>query len=310
MNEIEFLSSAYGRHFARGQKNVTFAGSPQRCLHRFLIQEGTELFVAEQIRPSQAVRRQEIGHILNGLRQSGLAVTGYLETQEGGYVACTGPDFWQVAPFVKSKPLVRPDYVFDAWRGEALADFLLQLAAVRVDSLQEPRFSLRVYIVSLLEKMARNEPDLWQRVQPFFSFIDELLQISEQTTSVFSHGDFHPLNILWGQSELAGVIDWEFCGYKCQLYDVANLVGCIGIEHPDFLEEQLVQSFLDRLGQSGYVHADLVRKLPLLMLSLRFAWLSEWLRARDKDMIELELAYMDFLCQNSSRLGEKWGLWG
>lgn len=24
----------------------------------------------------------------------------------------------------------------------------------------------------------------------------------------------------------------EFCGCKCQLYDAANLVGCIGIELP------------------------------------------------------------------------------
>jgi len=37
---------------------------------------------------------------------------------------------------------------------------------------------------------------------------------------------------------------------------------------------------------------------PEYLLALRFAWLSEWLRQKDKEMIEMEEAYMKLLVGN------------
>jgi homoserine kinase type II len=44
------------------------------------------------------------------------------------------------------------------------------------------------------------------------------------------------------------------------------------------------------------------------IVALRFAWLSEWLRKSDKEMIELEQVYMRLLIENKEQLVHSWGL--
>ena len=43
-----------------------------------------------------------------------------------------------------------------------------------------------------------------------------------------------------------------------------------------------------------------------LVLALRFAWLSDWLRRSDGDMIELETVYIDLLLRNRVTLIHCW----
>ncbi|MGD0170381.1 MAG: hypothetical protein ABSE54_11730, partial [Smithella sp.] len=42
------------------------------------------------------------------------------------------------------------------------------------------------------------------------------------------------------------------------------------------------------------------------IVALRFAWLSEWLRRKDTEMIGLELDYMRLLIDNKNRLQKAW----
>ena len=42
------------------------------------------------------------------------------------------------------------------------------------------------------------------------------------------------------------------------------------------------------------------------VVAMRFAWLSEWLRKDDKEMIGLELDYMALLIQNRDVLAREW----
>jgi homoserine kinase type II len=42
------------------------------------------------------------------------------------------------------------------------------------------------------------------------------------------------------------------------------------------------------------------------IIALRFAWLSEWLRRKDKEMISLELDYMSLLIENKRSLQKVW----
>ena len=48
--------------------------------------------------------------------------------------------------------------------------------------------------------------------------------------------------------------------------------------------------------------------LPEFIIAIRFAWLSEWLRKKDNDMISLECDYMDLLTDNTKTLKQAWGL--
>jgi homoserine kinase type II len=42
------------------------------------------------------------------------------------------------------------------------------------------------------------------------------------------------------------------------------------------------------------------------IVALRFAWLSEWLRRKDSEMIGLELDYMRLLIDNKNSLQKAW----
>ncbi len=102
------------------------------------------------------------------------------------------------------------------------------------------------------------------------------------------------------------VIDWEFTGYKPEIYDAANLVGCIGVENPDALSGDLVKDFIKSLRKEN-IFADISWNFFIeFIVSLRFAWLSEWLRHDDKDMIKLETDYMNLLVDNAIELKKIW----
>jgi len=46
----------------------------------------------------------------------------------------------------------------------------------------------------------------------------------------------------------------------------------------------------------------------VFILAQRFPWLAEWLRKRDTEMVELEIAYLRLLKDNLPVLKESWGL--
>lgn len=48
--------------------------------------------------------------------------------------------------------------------------------------------------------------------------------------------------------------------------------------------------------------------LPDLTLAIRFAWLSEWLRKSDTEMVSLELTYIYLLMDNHKKLKTLWGI--
>ena len=63
-----------------------------------------------------------------------------------------------------------------------------------------------------------------------------------------------------------------------------------------------------KLKASGIYSALSWEHFQGLVLALRFAWLSEWLRKNDEEMIALELDYMELLIENETFLREKWML--
>jgi len=95
-------------------------------------------------------------------------------------------------------------------------------------------------------------------------------------------------------------------GIKPEIYDAANLVGCIGIENPEGLTGELACDFIAALKDAGLI-SDINREVfTEFVIAVRFAWLSEWLRHKDREMIELETVYMNLLTDNSGMLKNTW----
>ena len=73
----------------------------------------------------------------------------------------------------------------------------------------------------------------------------------------------------------------------------------------------LVDALLDRVRAAGLYQRLSWAGLPELVLAVRYAWLSEWLRRDDADMVSLELDYMRLLRDRRAELQSAWNVpWG
>lgn len=133
-------------------------------------------------------------------------------------------------------------------------------------------------------------------------------QIYEDIPTSLCHGDFHILNIIWGENKINAVIDWEFCSQTVELYDAALMVGCLGMENPEALERGIVKGFIAYLLDTG-IYANISwQNFFELIVGIRLLWLSQWLKYGDKDMIDLEIIYLKLLLDNENYFKELWGI--
>lgn len=296
------------------RRDLDLHGSSERSLFRTAIEDmAGDVFVLECIDPMQRPHKQLISEVLKALHGNGLGkVFPCLETTAGDVLVYEAGSWWQAAPYITGTPLNRPDYIQDSKKGAALAGFLNDLAghARRVPhTCKMPLFSLQRYILKLEKDMIRHDPPVADQFAGMFSFLRQaFLDIYDTLPMRFCHGDYHPLNIVWQDHDIAAVIDWEFCGFKPDIYDVANLVGCIGMEHPSGLTGGLVMEFIRQMKQKAAISPQSWRVLVEFVIALRLAWLAEWLRNKDGEMIDLEAVYMQMLLDNRQALQGAWGV--
>jgi homoserine kinase type II len=248
---------------------------------------------------------------LHDLAARGLSrIVPYLRSTQGNFIVPYENFFWQLSRFIKGVLLNREQYPFEPWRGRVLADFLLELreTSKQVPALRRQEvFSLKHYLHQLAEQMSLYDRGVFAETKPVLVFLEnEFLAAHDDLPETFCHGDYHPLNIVWSDQDIECVIDWEFSGPKKELYDIANLIGCVGMENPNALFGDMVLAFVQRLKASRIFSEKSWRYLPEFVLALRFAWLSQWLRQRDADMIALELDYMKLLMGNKNILQKTW----
>ena len=296
------------------RKDLHIAGSPERCEFRIVIEDPDDrLFVCEKISLPAYEHKMRIINTLEFLAGQNLfCIQPYIPNKKGEYIVRNNHGLWQLTRFVDGVPLQRPQYVFQRWRGTVLAGFLIDLAkkSSGVDHLFPMHsFSIKDYIYELMDTIGIHEPELKKTISPTIRFLEkEFMGIHDTFPQKFCHGDYHPLNIIWSDSGINAVIDWEFCGYKPEIYDVANLVGCIGMEDPQSLAGDLIAELIQSLRRAKLFSDLSWRYLVEFMVALRFAWLSEWLRKSDQEMIELEQVYMRLLIENKEKLMGYWDL--
>ncbi|MDY6791149.1 MAG: phosphotransferase [Thermodesulfobacteriota bacterium] len=296
------------------RKDLHIAGSPERCEFRIVIEDQDDrLFVCEKISPAAYEHKVRIINTLEFLASHNIGcIQPYIRNTKSEYITRNDHGLWQLTRFVDGVPLQRPQYVFQRWRAKVLASFLIDLAkkSPGVDHLFPIQsFSIKDYIYELMDTIGIHEPELKKSINPTIRFLEkQFMGIHDTFPQGFCHGDYHPLNVIWSDSGINAVIDWEFCGYKPEIYDVANLVGCIGMEDPQSLVGDLIAELIQSLRQAKLFSDLSWRYLVEFMVALRFAWLSEWLRKSDQEMIELEQVYMRLLIDNKKKLMQFWGL--
>jgi len=96
-------------------------------------------------------------------------------------------------------------------------------------------------------------------------------------------------------------------GIKPEVYDIATLIGCVGFEEPAGLTEGLVMELISQMRKATVLSNLSWEYLAEWVVAIRFAWLSDWLRRRDQEMVDLEVAYISLLIDNRHALKAAWG---
>lgn len=310
---IAALLDLWNIRFSRLRPDLEPAGSPERTRFRRVCEDGNgRLFLLEQIEAAGLDRKTGIAEILADLEQRIPEVRAPLPSTGGIRIVQSGGRFWQIRFFVEGVPLRRPEYAGEGWRGPVLADFLVRLKAASAALIRtDPRkvFSPAGFVRSLESKIRERSDGLRERILPAFTHLESAYFPAENDLPAgFAHGDLHPLNVVWAPDGIRAVVDWEFCGVKPESYDAALLVGCLGMENPKHLAGDFVYGLLDALRETAGWTSESRRTFFDLVLALRFAWLSDWLRRGDVEMIDLEAAYIGLLLANREFFIRNWRL--
>jgi len=311
-NSITRAAAQWNLKVTNIRRDIPIAGSPERCELRFVIEcNNGRLYLIESVFDTDVHHKLKIISCLNFLSGKRLSyINPYICSVKNGYIVYCDDRFWQLSPFVEGVVLDRPEYVFDRWRGAVLADFLIELGnkSKKIPFFNSSTlFSIKDYIYKLISQIKTNDPDVLIKIEPVLCFLENrFMEVHDMLPVSFCHGDFHPLNIIWSQDSIRAVIDWEFLGVKPRIYDAANMVGCLGIEDPEGLTGELTCDFITALKEAGLISGISRELFPEFVIAVRFAWLSEWLRHKDREMIELETTYMNLLKDNAELLKNIW----
>lgn len=311
LNYTKILSSWF-LEFGEIKNNILFYGSPERADFRIAIadKEG-RIYVLEKINPQIIKRKEKIAQAIFLLKKenSGLPLVTYLLNNTNSFVTFVENNYWLLSPFVAGEVLDRHTYLDDGWRGDLMADFILDFKKTTDRSFPIPKniFSLPKYVAEICIAMEKNNPIEKEILSPIINYLHQnFFPVYSKLPIAFCHGDYHPMNIIWGKKEIKGIIDWEFCGFKPEIYDLANMVGCLGMEHPKTLGKKIVLNLLQKIKQAKIYSPSSWQNFINTIIALRFAWLSEWLRKKDKEMIELETEYLFILLENKDNLENIW----
>ena len=311
---LKSIALSWGIQLSRVRYDISVQGSPERTVFRVVLEDNVKnLFVLEQLLIKSLTVKRNIAKVLELLSQRQLAcIRPYLVSVKGDFVVKHKSSFWQMAPFVPGVELDRRTYMHDKWRGPVLAGFLIELRekSKEIPFLDMKKiFSLKDYVYRLAGHVKMYHDADKGEIPFVMDFLEKEFMPSYAKLPVsFCHGDYHPMNIIWSKDKMNTVIDWEFLGYKSEIYDLANLVGCIGVEDPLALSGELVRSFIAKIKKAQMISDVSWTYFLEFIVALRFAWLSEWMRRRDQEMIALEMDYMRLLIDRKTLLREHWDL--
>jgi homoserine kinase type II len=293
---LRSVTAMWGLDFEGVAPGVPLQGSPERSEDRVVIRADGGLYLLEELAPASVPRKRVMAARLAHLAAQGLAVAAPCSARDGEHIQTGGGRYWQLSPFIAGEEPDRGTYWREVWRGQALARYLADMRrAAQGLELNEPPFDLHAYVRRIEADTRKLHPAVHDRLFPVFRLLGSMLAACRDLPVVFCHGDPHPLNVIWGRDSILAVIDWEFCGPKCVLYDIALILGCVGSEDETALDGPFARAFLETLRSEGMLDADLQTHLPVWTLALRTAWLAEWLRQGDTDSAEFEVFYMTVL---------------
>jgi homoserine kinase type II len=308
----ENLLTAWGINFNGVDDSAVIEGSPERTAARMVVRDHQGgRWILEKIESDNLSRKQQIAELLESLKDLD-EVTPYQKVGNSFFQCLPAQsqvegenENWMLRPYVEGVELNRDIYLTESWRIDAMSSFLVRLKkrAVQVDGF----FSPAGYAQDRMGVWSSRYPQLASRIRrPFQTLEQSFFPICDTLPRAFCHGDFHPLNFVWGADSIRAVIDWEFCGMKPELYDAALLIGCFGFDDPDNLLGESSLHLLQNLRKSDFGAQESWTWFPDLVATIRFGWMSEWIRRGEEETAEMEAEYLAILTGQRDFIAERW----
>ena len=284
-----------------GEKSL-ITGSPNRTERRFLFGGADgRYYIAEgyNLAKKSAQIRQNL--LLEFLQSNQLdCIHPFCRTRAGEHGVESGNLFWQIRPYIPAGGVDRSTLGEHAGFGERWADLLLQFKKIIGSGTNPPAMpNARFYMINFLPELqrlaARKMPVVCSKIEEFTNRLAPFFRWERTADGMFAHGDFHPGNILMDSGRIHAVIDWEFAGIKFPGYDMALLIGCLGMDHPKNLSSAAVIALQNKLYRENYLPADAWEHLGQMIAATRLGWLGEWLDLDEKILVEQEIEFITLL---------------
>ncbi len=209
-------------------------------------------------------------------------------------------------------PTNRIDYAAETDKAVVLAGQFAALYSLSGDSLSSTIEFRDPFSETLKERLLlmAAEYGFHRRVSSVIKHLSEVLEPYLPYLNInISHGDLHPDNIIWSKKGDPFFIDWEFCDINYDLFDLAFITGCVGMDHPDNLTGTWVKQLF-----TSFSGKTVITKLSLdtfydLVIATRLLWLDEWFKENDGEMISLECDYLDLLIGKRGDIRDCWSTW-
>jgi homoserine kinase type II len=316
MDEFDFkkITKNWDIDFKEIKDDINIYGSPERSKYRIVLSDKkNSLYILERISKDQLKRKEEIADNIFKLKKNDetLKIYPYLLNKINLFISEVEKELWMMSPYLNGIELERPGFIDQIWRGKVMADFLIELikSGKIFHTIDKNIFALDEYVIKIEDVMKNHNSSEYNSLKKTIDYLKkDFFPIYSQLPLAFCHGDFHPINIIWGENDINAVIDWEFCGFKPELYDVANMVGCLGIENPSAFKKEITTGFLNSFREINLFSAISWDNFINLIISIRFGWLSEWFRKRDQEMIELEIVYINLVFDKMNELKSFWDI--
>ena len=301
MREKEILS-AWPIHFSSIGKKELITGSPNRTEERFLFRDEEGIYyIAEGYSESKKAFQIRQNLLLEFLAENHLwGIHPFYRTLSGEHGAEKDHLFWQVRPYIPAGGLPRNSLGKRKNLGIFYGEFLLQMKELIADAPAPPPMpNAPFYIANFLPKLEnlaeRKMPSIMGELRHFEEKLIPFLKWERKADGFFAHGDFHPGNILADDKGIRAVIDWEFAGIKFPGYDMALLIGCLGMDDPNNLSGETVKALQDTLYLNDFMEDEAWDLLPQQIAATRMGWLGEWLNLGENSLVEQELTLLSIL---------------
>ena len=286
---------------ALGDRNL-ITGSPNRSERRFIFHDTAGCsYIAEGCSPGKKTFQIRQNTLLEFFVANHLpAIHPFYRTRSGEHGVMFNDLFWQIRPYIPAENIPRATLGEHANYGILWGDFLLQMKKVidkspDLPAMHNPPFYMANQLPKLLKFAEAKMPSITGHIREFERLLAPFFKWERKAESMFAHGDFHPGNILMGQGMIRVVIDWEFAGAKFPGYDMALLIGCLAMDHPDNLFSPAVCALRNTLYANRYLPDDTWERLPQMIAATRLGWLGEWLTLEDKALVAQELELISIL---------------